>query len=429
MNLLICAADEQESYLPLISTEAKEGELRYPFVEGYYFKGSTIQYAIIDATTRSPGYDSIYTIKGLSIKNEKDLLIIISMLLESSKSSMKLYKLLTRIQIIDLTEDESSEGSSKSKEEDSPEDESSEGSSKSEDEDFKKKGASKDSDNKDGDDSSSSTSNAPGGKGSIQTQVRTNGGSIPTKEASVLKDYSNYDYRIVEIIHKTSRSVCTLMLSTPFDKKCFGKFYHSSPTVDEKELLALKLSCVPQSFVMMSRDVTNDYQKQPPYCLFIESPIDLYFEHFVLAEWIDGLDLTQLPDDLDFTHYVRGLFVAVNMLHENGFLHRDIKPENTLYDRTRGQVFLCDTEHVIHFTVGASISDKLLIGTRGYMAPEIEKRREYSASSDFYAVGKTVQSLQKFSDHPIFNSVLGLITPKIEDRASPVDIFKIIAAS
>jgi SNF-related kinase/serine kinase len=81
-------------------------------------------------------------------------------------------------------------------------------------------------------------------------------------------------------------------------------------------------------------------------------------------------------------HYFNGILEAVSYLHSSGIAHHDIKPQNILLNSSL-EVLLAD------FDLASPAGNyKGVIGTCGYMAPEIEARKVYSAEkADIFALG------------------------------------------
>eukprot|EP00658_Telonema_sp_P-2_P068506 TRINITY_DN5743_c0_g2_i3.p3 TRINITY_DN5743_c0_g2~~TRINITY_DN5743_c0_g2_i3.p3 ORF type:complete len:185 (+),score=45.32 TRINITY_DN5743_c0_g2_i3:921-1475(+) len=66
-------------------------------------------------------------------------------------------------------------------------------------------------------------------------------------------------------------------------------------------------------------------------------------------------------------------------------IHRDIKPENVLYSRKENAFKLTDFGTAIFFDGDEEIDD--VIGTPGYVAPEVVLGEAYGASVDLWAMG------------------------------------------
>ena len=135
------------------------------------------------------------------------------------------------------------------------------------------------------------------------------------------------------------------------------------------------------------------------------------FAYFVmdLVRYKDGESYTLADVEVggaDEEHLVRWfaqLASAVDYIHGVGIVHRDIKLDNILLN-DKGGVTLSDfgiskfegerirsEVNVSRTMVSAdgAASGGLVMGTRGYMAPEILRGREASAESDAYALGVT----------------------------------------
>lgn len=106
-------------------------------------------------------------------------------------------------------------------------------------------------------------------------------------------------------------------------------------------------------------------------------------------------------DDSDRWRWLVSLASALDAIHAEGIIHRDVKLGNILVNQKRDAV-LVDfgisryTAGRIKQEVGVSstavVSDgeaakKLMMGTGGYLAPELLRGEEASAASDVYALG------------------------------------------
>jgi PAS domain S-box-containing protein len=110
-----------------------------------------------------------------------------------------------------------------------------------------------------------------------------------------------------------------------------------------------------------------------------------------------GVPVDQLlgrPSDLAFSLQVAiGLVIAIDHLHQHGFIHKDIKPANVLANSVTGQCWLTG------FGIASRLPrerqgpepPELIGGTPAYMAPEQTGRmnRSIDSRSDLYALGVT----------------------------------------
>ncbi|XP_065907289.1 beta-adrenergic receptor kinase 1-like [Dysidea avara] len=86
-------------------------------------------------------------------------------------------------------------------------------------------------------------------------------------------------------------------------------------------------------------------------------------------------------DDARF--YMCEIILGLEYLHSNNIVHRDLKPSNTLLD-DNGHVKISDFGLACNYLV-AKPSQK--VGTKGYMAPEVVKKEEYTFTADWYSFG------------------------------------------
>jgi serine/threonine protein kinase len=113
-------------------------------------------------------------------------------------------------------------------------------------------------------------------------------------------------------------------------------------------------------------------------------------EFFIIMERCYDLDLFEYIENYFFNIEINDkknislqIINTLEYIHSKNIIHRDLKPENIMID--------INTLHIkiIDFGLACYIdkSIKGIIGTYGYMAPEILKDELYSFSSDIYAYG------------------------------------------
>jgi serine/threonine-protein kinase len=115
----------------------------------------------------------------------------------------------------------------------------------------------------------------------------------------------------------------------------------------------------------------------------------------IVEEFLPGSDLTaaSIPTNTDeFLRLVYPIAEGIADVHAHGRVHRDIKPENMKYD-AEGCLKIFDFGLARDLNADANTVN--LIGTRGYMAPELFQRGSdgkvsFTPAIDVYAFGATV---------------------------------------
>lgn len=150
-----------------------------------------------------------------------------------------------------------------------------------------------------------------------------------------------------------------------------------------------------------------------------ESP-DLY----LVMEKLDGDDLFNIMNDKGMMPEAAAaavgheLCLALTVAHESGIIHRDIKPENVFMNDV-GRVVLTDFGVVKAIREGSAVDgwsvETDVIGTPGFMAPELMMNRALGPRTDIFALGALLYNITT-ADMPFAGD-------------SPVEIFRNVVAS
>jgi len=126
---------------------------------------------------------------------------------------------------------------------------------------------------------------------------------------------------------------------------------------------------------------------------------------------LSGLSITRTIS------YARQILSGLAAIHEAGIIHRDLKPGNIIVDDD-------DRVHLLDFSLAYAPADARitshqdLVGTPGYLAPEVVAGGEASVRSDLFAVGIIIYELltgkQLFASLDIYE-----ILQKVQDAEIP----------
>ncbi|ESP05103.1 hypothetical protein LOTGIDRAFT_53739, partial [Lottia gigantea] len=91
--------------------------------------------------------------------------------------------------------------------------------------------------------------------------------------------------------------------------------------------------------------------------------------------------------------YLAEMSIAINTLHDMGYVHRDIKPENILIDQS-GHIKLADFGSAAKMSVDQLVCSRMPVGTPDYVAPELltsmnlaRGSRAYGVEVDWWSLG------------------------------------------
>ena len=158
--------------------------------------------------------------------------------------------------------------------------------------------------------------------------------------------------------------------------------------------------------------------------------------HFLVMEYVDGLDLNELVDRCgplatpNACELVRQAALGLQCAHEHGLVHRDVKPPNLMLNR-QGNVKLLDLGLARVRTGGLSGEMTVLgqvMGTPDYMAPEqVSDSHAVDIRADIYSLGCTLYKLlagQAPFGGPSHQSLLAKMTAHNESPPPPLAEFR-----
>ena len=132
--------------------------------------------------------------------------------------------------------------------------------------------------------------------------------------------------------------------------------------------------------------------------------------NFFAMELLKGSDMYQLMKHYDsamsgeyLRYVVAQLLVAIEVLHDKGYMHRDIKPENVMCE-SNGTIKVIDFGGCLP-AKNDSVTYDEWFGTREYMAPELyrcfdkkDKDCKYTRLADWWSAGSTIYYAAMFTD-------------------------------
>jgi len=119
---------------------------------------------------------------------------------------------------------------------------------------------------------------------------------------------------------------------------------------------------------------------------------------YIVMELLEGGELFDYVvqkgtlNEEEASKIVRMVTSALVYMHEENIVHRDLKPENLLLVRSPTCSEDIDVK-IIDFGLSKCMAEPVatsFLGTRGYLAPEMLQRREYSKPVDTWALGVIV---------------------------------------
>ncbi|KAJ8900878.1 hypothetical protein NDN08_000177 [Rhodosorus marinus] len=118
-----------------------------------------------------------------------------------------------------------------------------------------------------------------------------------------------------------------------------------------------------------------------------QNELDIVMELMRGGELFDQIADRGRFSEKDASMVMRSIVQAISFLHLHHIVHRDLKPENVLCKDSSWPLVVKLSDFGLASATEDKINDGELIGTPGYVAPEVVMRKPYDFAVDMWAAG------------------------------------------
>lgn len=206
----------------------------------------------------------------------------------------------------------------------------------------------------------------------------------PTGEQELLQKYE-----LLEVLGVGSTSTCHKCVD-----RATGKFY-ACKIIDKKQIEARFRGMIDQ----FHSEIDALRRLRHPNIIFL---VDVYVTEskvFIVMELMEGGEMFDYVvekgtlTEEEASCIVRKVTSALVYMHSKGIIHRDLKPENLLLTRKPCGGHDIPEVKIIDFGLSKCTNEPVarsFLGTRGYLAPEMLQRRDYTRAVDLWSLGVIV---------------------------------------